>query len=367
MKNRSGAYLLGATPITLYKSPARFGAVFIAIYLAAFTLLMPLKASAAEIAEHDISGVDRGKMIVVSGTIDFGDDRRFASIAAQARNGIVFFNSPGGSLDAAIQMGKVIRVMGLVTYVSDGDICVSACALAWLGGSARFMSPSAKVGFHAAYVDNRGEKEVSSVGNAIVGGYLNGLGFSENAIAYITSAPPEGVRWLTFDDAGKVGIEVKRGLESEKRAVAQPPTGDELQSKTARARAFILQFVAASSNNDPRQWENFYDSTVMYFGKNLDHTQLVEEYSTYVARWPYRRFLTPENELSVDCANVDGSCSVSMLVHWLAVSKDRNQESEGFARRVLTLKEKNGSFSISYFNEKILNRRLTPFKTNLFE
>ena len=157
--------------------------------------------------------MDGGKIIVISGSINFGDDRRFANIAAQARNGIVFFNSPGGSLDAAIRIGKVIRVMGLVTNVADSDICVSACALAWLGGSARFMSPSAKVGFHAAYVDNLGEKEVSSVGNAIVGGYLNGFGFSENAIAYVTSPPPEKVRWLTFDDAAKVGIEVKRGLE----------------------------------------------------------------------------------------------------------------------------------------------------------
>lgn len=197
----------------------RFQTAFVATYLAACILLASFQAPAAEIVQRDIAG---GKMIVVSGNIDFGDDRRFASIAAQVRNGIVFFNSPGGSLDAAIQMGKIIRVMGLVTHVAEGDICVSACALAWLGGSARFMSPSAKIGFHAAYIDKLGEKEVSSVGNAIVGGYLNGLGFSENAIAYVTSAPPDGVRWLTLDDAAKVGIEVKRGLEPQTDRSSQP-------------------------------------------------------------------------------------------------------------------------------------------------
>ena len=71
------------------------------------------------------------------------------------------------------------------------------------------MGKSSRVGFHAAYINKSGEKQVSSVGNALIGGYLNGLGYSESAIAYFTSAPPEGVRWLTFTEASRLGIEIR--------------------------------------------------------------------------------------------------------------------------------------------------------------
>jgi peptidoglycan hydrolase-like protein with peptidoglycan-binding domain len=65
------------------------------------------------------------------------------------------------------------------------------------------------VGFHAAYRTERNEPEISAPANALVGAYLSRLGLPDRAISYITSAPPQGMTWLSFNDAEKVGIEVK--------------------------------------------------------------------------------------------------------------------------------------------------------------
>jgi len=172
------------------------------IFAIAFVLALmfdALSANAADIRERDLAHSDGAKIITVTGELEPGDERLFSNIAVQAKRAVVLFDSPGGSVPAAIQIGKAIRLEGFATVVPEGSTCASACALAWLGGVARYMGASAKVGFHAAYINTSGEKQVSSVANALIGGYLNGLGYSENAIAFFTSAPPEGVRWLTFE------------------------------------------------------------------------------------------------------------------------------------------------------------------------
>jgi hypothetical protein len=116
-------------------------------------------------------------------------------------------NSPGGSALAGIEIGKAIRLKGLATVVPESSICASACAIAWLGGTPRFMSRGARVGFHAAFDKTNGE--ASSAANAAVGAFLNQLGLRTDAIFYITSAAPSEIQWLSFEDAEKLGIEVK--------------------------------------------------------------------------------------------------------------------------------------------------------------
>jgi PAN domain len=70
------------------------------------------------------------------------------------------------------------------------------------------MAPGSRVGFHAAFVQQNGQSRETGLGNAIVGAYLNQLGLSQAAVAYVASAPPEGMTWLTPEDASRVGIEV---------------------------------------------------------------------------------------------------------------------------------------------------------------
>ena len=207
-----------------------------AIFGIALAASLGLNASfgkAAEIRELNAVNTDGIKIIEVTGELNPGDERQFSNIAVQAKGAVVLFDSPGGSVAAAIQIGKAIRLEGFATVVPDGNTCASACALSWLGGVVRYMGKSAKVGFHAAYINASGEKQVSSVANALIGGYLNGLGFSEAAIAYFTSAPPEGVRWLTFPEASRLGIEVRHLAEVSK---TEPTGADQAANPTQQYR-----------------------------------------------------------------------------------------------------------------------------------
>jgi hypothetical protein len=109
-----------------------------------------------------------------------------------------------------MEIGRAIRLKGFGTLVPQGFQCASACALAWLGGSPRFMGHDATVGFHAVFTTNNGQDTVSSAGNAVVGAYLDQLGLSMQAITYITEKQPNDIQWLTFDDAGRLGIEARK-------------------------------------------------------------------------------------------------------------------------------------------------------------
>jgi hypothetical protein len=57
-------------------------------------------------------------------------------------------------------------------------------------------------------MERNGRSEVVSGGNALVGAYLNQLGFSQSAILYMTTAGPGEMTWLNPSDARREGIAV---------------------------------------------------------------------------------------------------------------------------------------------------------------
>ena len=172
------------------------------IFLALMGWAFP--TSAADIVREPAQ--DRVDIISVRGSLNEGDDALFKKLAASIDRAVVFFDSGGGNLQAGLEIGRAIKLRGFATGVPPATLCASACALAWLAGSPRLLDPTAKLGFHAAYRIVDGKASESGSANAVVGAYLNQLGMSEKAVIYVTSAPPEGIEWLTSDTADQVGI-----------------------------------------------------------------------------------------------------------------------------------------------------------------
>ena len=110
------------------------------------------------------------------------------------------------------------------------------------------MQRGAKIGFHAAYIENRASRTESGVGNALVGSYLTQIGLPETAVIYVTKAAPTQLTLLTLQDAQRIGIEV---LPFEQYA----PTTEPAQRITPRGREELaLDCGAAQStprDNDP--------------------------------------------------------------------------------------------------------------------
>lgn len=169
--------------------------------LAAFLLTTALPSYAAQIEVYD--GKPELPVIGINGNIEEADADRFQELASTRNNVVVMLRSGGGKMAPAIRIGEMIKAKGYTTIVKD--YCASACALIWLAGSKRFMTASAHIGLHQAY-NITGQAD--GTGNAILGSYLTRLGLDYSAIAYATQAGPADFKWLTVDDAKRVGIRV---------------------------------------------------------------------------------------------------------------------------------------------------------------
>jgi hypothetical protein len=104
-----------------------------------------------------------GHTIYASGAIEAGDAARLSGLVRSNNlaNGfddyVVRLNSPGGLTLEGMEVGRVIRDASLETLVARGDVCASACALAFLGGTRRYVTGTgvgrrlefgAMLGFH---------------------------------------------------------------------------------------------------------------------------------------------------------------------------------------------------------------------------
>jgi hypothetical protein len=170
-------------------------------------LLLSYSASEGATIERQTGPGGQFDFIVLNGPIKDGDEVRFRDIAATAGKAVVLLNSEGGSVTPALEMGRAIRLKGFSTAVPPDTLCASACALIWLAGSPRFLSLTSHIGFHASYTVSEGKPSESGVSNALVGAYLDQIGLSQQAIIFVTSAPPEGMEWLTADKAKQSGID----------------------------------------------------------------------------------------------------------------------------------------------------------------
>jgi hypothetical protein len=169
-----------------------------------------IAAGTAEAATIEVTPIaaPNSFLVSVAGPFEFADIELFRTKTLLLPSAIVSFSSDGGSIVAATEIGTSIRLRNFATLVVDGARCASACALAWLGGSKRYLGPNALVGFHAAYIVKDGAASETSIGNALVGAYLSRIGLNDRAVVYITQASPSEMTWLKPADAAQLGIEL---------------------------------------------------------------------------------------------------------------------------------------------------------------
>lgn len=154
------------------------------------------------------------KVIFVRGPIEVGDDKRFFDIAKETPHAMVFLESPGGLVTTGISIAAEIAIRGYTTMVFDGSGCHSICAIMWVAGARRFMTPAADVSVHAAFrmrndANGGSEASESGVANAQIGAFLNEIGLSAEAIHYFTFAgPSEELLDITPEIAQILSIDV---------------------------------------------------------------------------------------------------------------------------------------------------------------
>lgn len=152
--------------------------------------------------------LEQGGVLTARGYIDIGAQARFAD-EIEARGEyvrIVALDSPGGSLDDAIGMARLIREKGLSTAVRDGALCASSCPLVLAGGTERSIGAKAAVGVHQFYsVSDEPAEPAQAMSDAQattarISRHLTDMGVDPALWLHALDTPPRSLYYLSAQE-----------------------------------------------------------------------------------------------------------------------------------------------------------------------
>jgi hypothetical protein len=317
--------------------------------------LLTVGSVCAQAANISVTPSEGTVLVFVDGDLGPTDADDFKSKTSFLSKAIIVFRSDGGNVIAGIQIGESIRLKAFTTFVPENARCASACALAWLGGTQRFMASGAQIGFHAAYNAKSGQE--TGVGNAIVGAYLNKIGLPYEAVIYITQAAPSSMTWLSVSEAIKRGIDVAMLAPSSTASTVGPPvsaSSEKPRDLEARVSNLVGSlFVTWSSPNVKaiKGLEGLYEDTVMYYGKATSRDAVLSDKRRFADRWPQRSYTIRPGTLFAQCEGV--RCAVSGTTDW-AAAKDARRSTGVANFEYVVLLEFGGILKIAEETSKVV-------------
>lgn len=178
-------------------------------------------------SQHSGGNCNGCSWIAASGeiTADTPDDFRafLAEYGELYPSDPVTFDSPGGNLGAAIQLGRLLREAHATTAIGrsrtvveqdysydeqiEGGRCESACVFAFLGGEVRYFWGE-KLGIHQFFTAD-GRNIPTAATQQIMGQivmYLIEMGISPELLTLASRIPGDAMHHLTRDEAERLGI-----------------------------------------------------------------------------------------------------------------------------------------------------------------
>lgn len=286
-------------------------------------------------------------VLLLKGEFEFNDDPAMLEREAKAAGaGIVTFESNGGNVVAAMAFGRTIRALGLNTIQLRSHQCASACTLAFLGGVIRFAEPGA-IGVHQASFSQDaidGHIAVAAVQamTAQIMTYMIEMGADPRLLQLSLSIASDDMRYLTASEMEEYKVITPNASASPPQtAASSPPPPPAAGSQTTaqpepptderRAEDFLLAYHDAWSQPNAkalRFLETAYGENVVFYGKTLSRTGIIDEKRTFAERWPMRAYVLRNSGLDIVCRM---ACNVSGIIDWFAHSPDRGRMSSGSA------------------------------------
>ncbi len=147
-----------------------------------------------------------GREVYLEGDIEPGDAARVrkAFNANAFDTGMVNLNSKGGSVLEAIEIGRIIRKLGLDTYLGKSErwtnpVCFSACTLLYTGGRFRYFKQGASFGvhrFHSIIRDSNGADHAQIIDGMVVS-YLAEMGIKSEMLELASKTSPQEIQLLS--------------------------------------------------------------------------------------------------------------------------------------------------------------------------
>ena len=114
----------------------------------------------------------------------------------------VWLASNGGDIDAAMDLGRLLRSIGVFTLVGKDDQCLSACVFAFMGGERRVVA--GRLGIHRPFLpvvldtpDRQGRFRYLQ---KVLRNYIEELDFPASLYEAVMMVPPESMHMLALAD-----------------------------------------------------------------------------------------------------------------------------------------------------------------------
>lgn len=173
------------------------------------TLLALLLAVSGKPASADLSYLEKTvegfRYLVVNGSFEKSDDiGEFRAAVIRHDPQALTFNSRGGMIIKALELGREIRRFDLATFQERDNSCMSACAYAFMGGSTRFAEPGS-IGVHKAWFTKampEAKIAVSAVQEitASVIEYMGEMGVDTGLLGLALQIESDDIRFLTREE-----------------------------------------------------------------------------------------------------------------------------------------------------------------------
>lgn len=207
------------------------------------TVYPRMLADGTEIASEEVQVLLRGYITqqdvysvkVMESLIKRGRQRLAGNSVSLAGN--------GGDVDASLEIGRLLRKLGVSTVVARGEQCLSSCVFAFMGGDRRTVA--GRIGIHRPYFsstrkvpDRRAyyrqlQKRLQQ--------YIEELDFPSSLYEAVMAVPPESVSILTAADLKKFYLQ---GMS--------PSAEDEADATAARKQGIsVLEYLQQKAQGEP--------------------------------------------------------------------------------------------------------------------
>jgi hypothetical protein len=154
--------------------------------------------------------------VFLSGEITRADVDSAAVMARLVKSGqhrladnSIWLASNGGDVDAAMQLGRLLRELGVYTLVGADDQCLSACVFAFMGGERR--SVTGRLGIHRPffpYTNDVPDRQARFRNlQRILKAYIEELDFPSSFYEAVMLVPPETMKILSPADLKRFFLE----------------------------------------------------------------------------------------------------------------------------------------------------------------
>lgn len=155
-----------------------------------------------------------GGTLLAEGTIDPGAAERFEREIAERGEYVatVSLDSPGGAVEDALRISRLIRQNGYATRVAEGALCASSCPLVMAGGVERHAEEGAVVGIHQVYGTGDGTMSAAHAmaeaqqTTARIARHLSEMGIDPGFWLHALETAPDRLYYLTPQEMADLSV-----------------------------------------------------------------------------------------------------------------------------------------------------------------